>query len=63
VQEWGVRAYQARVSEALHGFVRWSPAWLRVERVQGAQPAVAAWSEVYAGRVAPDRGHVVSLWD
>jgi len=63
VQEWGLRGYQERIASAVKGFVAWSRGWLRVERSHGAKAAAAVWSEVHAGRVAPDVGHVVSLFD
>ena len=63
VKEWGLRAYEARIAAALAGFVDWSREWLQVRHSQGGAAAAAAWREVYAGRVAPDVGHVVSLWD
>ena len=62
-QEWGPRVYQERVAEALRGFVGWSREWLHVRHSRGIDAASARWREVHAGRVAPDLGHVVSLWD
>jgi len=63
VQDWGPRGYQERVAAALGQFVDWSRGWLRVQHSNGAAAAAATWSEVHAGRVAPDVGHIVSLWD
>ena len=63
VQDWGPRAYQDRVASALRSFVRWSHEWLEVKHSHGAAAATAAWREAHAGRVAPNLGHVVSLWD
>jgi len=63
VQEWGLAGYQARIGTALHGFVDWSRAWLTVQRVAGGEAAVAAWGEAHAGRTAPDRGCIVTLWE
>jgi hypothetical protein len=63
VQDWGPRGYQERVAAALRQFVDWSREWLRVQHSNGAAAAAATWSEVHAGRVAPDVGHIVSLWD
>jgi hypothetical protein len=63
VQEWGPRGYQERVAAALRGFIASSPEWLQVRRSSGAAAAAAIWREVHAGRVAPEIGHVVSLWD
>jgi hypothetical protein len=62
-QDWGPRGYQERVSTALSGFVEWSRAWLRVQHSYGAAAAKMTWSEVHAGRVAADTGHIVSLRD
>jgi hypothetical protein len=63
VQDWGPRGYQERVASAVKQFVGWSHGWLKVEHSSGAAAAAATWSEVHAGRVAPDVGHIVSLWD
>jgi hypothetical protein len=63
VQDWGPRAYQERVATALRGFVGWSAEWLKVQYSQGAEAATATWREAHAGRVAPDVGHIVTLWD
>lgn len=63
VQDWGLRGYQERVAGALREFVAWSHGWLQVRHSGGAAAAAATWSDVHAGRVPPDVGHVVSLWD
>ena len=63
VQDWGPRGYQERVVTALSGFVAWSSSWLHVQHAGGAAAATATWTEAHAGRVAPDIGHMVSLWD
>jgi hypothetical protein len=63
VQDWGPRGYQERVASAAKQFVDWSRGWLRVQHSIGAAAAAATWGEVHAGRVPPDVGHIVSLWD
>lgn len=63
VQDWGARAYQERVAASLNRFVGWSGEWLTVAHASGADAAAATWCEVHAGRVEPDVGYVVSLWD
>jgi hypothetical protein len=63
VHEWGLPAYQERVAASLRGFVAWSHEWLRVRHSRGPEAASAAWSDAHAGRVQPDVGHVVSLWN
>ncbi len=63
VQDWGLRGYQQRIAAAVKGFVDWSHGWLDVRHANGGTAAAATWQEVHAGRVAPDEGYVVSLWD
>jgi NADPH:quinone reductase-like Zn-dependent oxidoreductase len=63
VQDWGPHGYQERIAAALKGFVDSSRGWLRLQHSHGAAAAASAWREVHAGRIAPDVGHVVSLWD
>jgi len=63
VQDWGPRGYEERIASAVKEFVGWSRGWLRVQHSRGATAAGATWREVHAGRVPPDVGHVVSLWD
>lgn len=63
VQEWGARGYQERLAAALRSFIARSPEWLQVQRSNGATAAALRWSDAHAGRVLPDIGHVVSLWD
>jgi NADPH:quinone reductase-like Zn-dependent oxidoreductase len=62
-EQWGREAYQARLGEALAAFVEASQAWLTIERVNGAAAAQQAWADVYAGRIAPSVGEIVSLHD
>ncbi len=61
--EWGRDEYQARLGESLGAFVDASREWLTVERVAGAAAAERAWADVYAGRIAPSVGEIVSLHD
>jgi NADPH:quinone reductase-like Zn-dependent oxidoreductase len=63
VQDWGPGGYRERIALAVKGFVDSSRGWLRVQHSHGAAAAAGTWREVHAGRVAPDVGHVVSLWD
>ena len=63
VRDWGPRGYQERIAAAVRGFVDWSHDWLVVRHANGGTAAAATWLEVHAGSVAPDAGHVVSMWD
>jgi len=62
VQDWGPLGYQERIAAALHRFVDASHAWLKVTRSSGPDAAAAAWRAVHDAKVAPDVGHVVSMW-
>jgi len=55
--------YQQRIASALQEFVGWSRGRLRVQHSHGATAAGTTWREVHAGRIPPDVGRVVSLWD
>jgi len=63
VQDWGPLGYQERIAAALHQFVGASHAWLKVTRSSGPDAAAATWRAVHGGKVAPDVGHVVSMWE
>jgi hypothetical protein len=63
VQDWGLRGYQERIAAAVKGFVDWSHGWLDVRHANGGAAAAATWREMHAGRVAPNEGHVVSMWN
>jgi hypothetical protein len=62
-QEWGAEEYQRRGAEALEDFVARSHRWLTVERSNEPAGAASTWSDVFAGRVAPSVGRIVSLHD
>jgi hypothetical protein len=63
MQDWGLGGYQERIATAVKGFVDWSHGWLDVRHANGGAAAAATWREVHAGRVPPNEGHVVSMWD
>jgi hypothetical protein len=63
IQDWGLSSYQERIAVAVKQFVDWSGEWLKVRHSLGPSTATATWREVHAGRVAPDVGHIVSMWD
>ncbi len=63
VQDWGAHGYQERVGMALSEFIDQSSAWLHVQHSHGASAAAATWGDVHGGRVAPEVGHIISLWD
>jgi hypothetical protein len=63
LQDWGADGYRERVGTALRRFVDGSGDWLTVTRSGGPAAATATWRAVHDGRVPPNVGHIVSLWD
>ena len=59
--EWGPAEYRRRAAAALGEFVDGSRDWLTIDRRDGAAEGAQAWADVYAGRIAPSVGVVVSL--
>lgn len=59
--EWGPDGFQERLGDAWRRFVRFTDAWLRVERGDGAAALERAYREIVAGTAPPERGHVPSL--
>jgi len=59
--EWGPAEYRSRAAAALGAFVDGSRDWLTIDRRDGAAEGEQAWADVYAGRIAPSVGVVVSL--
>lgn len=59
--EWGPAEYRSRTAAALGEFVDASRDWLTIDRREGPDEAEQAWADVYAGRIAPSVGVVVSL--
>lgn len=59
--EWGPEEYERRSGDALVAFVDGSRKWLSIDRRSGSAETEAAYADVYAGRVPPDVGTVVSV--
>ncbi|MBI5276359.1 MAG: DUF2855 family protein [Burkholderiales bacterium] len=63
--DWGPAVLGQRLVQAWHAFRQrvCDPAkpWLRVQRHDGAEAALAAYREVLAGRGDPQAGHIVSI--
>jgi hypothetical protein len=62
-EDWGPDGFRERVAAALRDFVEGSRRWLRVKRSHGPTAARETWDAVRGGRVPPDEGRIVSLWD
>ena len=61
MKDWGPEDFQKRAAGALCAFVDGSRSWLDVTHSIGAEAAQRVWTDVVAGRVSPNVGHVVSL--
>jgi hypothetical protein len=60
-EEWGQAAFDARLEAAWERFVASTDAWLRIERVEGADAVEAAWARLVRGEVDPTVGLQLSL--
>jgi hypothetical protein len=59
--DWGAAELAARVDASFEPFVTAVPRWIKVEHHVGPDAVRAAYLAVLEGRVAPDRGLVLSL--
>ncbi|HRW39590.1 MAG TPA: DUF2855 family protein, partial [Aquihabitans sp.] len=60
-EEWGQDAFDRRLDDAWERFVAFTGPWLAIERVDGAEAAMAAWRRLVAGELDPTRGLQLSL--
>ncbi len=61
--EWGAAGFQQRLGAAWARFRAFTEGWLRVQRGHGREAVERVYLETLAGRVPPDAGQVLSLWD
>ncbi len=61
--DWGPDGYRDKLAAALSRFIESSHHWLTIEKLTGTAGAEAAWNALIAGRVAPNKGQIVTLWD
>jgi hypothetical protein len=62
-QDWGRGGIEARLSTVLHGFTAFLDRALKIEHGRGEAAVEAVYRDMLNGRVAPDRAHILSLWD
>jgi hypothetical protein len=60
-ERFGAERYAEILGAALREFVAGSRDWLAIERSHGPEAAADAYADVFAGRVPPSRGRIVSL--
>jgi hypothetical protein len=62
-RDWGRDGFQERLGGAWRTFRESSRDWLEVERGHGREAVERAYASTLAGRVPPNKGHVLSLWE
>jgi hypothetical protein len=62
-KDWGRGGVETRLNAAWTDFVPVLQGWIRVIRGNGRSAVEAAYRSMLAGGVAPNEGHVLSLWD
>jgi hypothetical protein len=62
-REWGPGGIDTRFSAAWSGFAPKLDRWLKVTEGRGPAAVKAVYLDTLAGRVPPDRGHILSLAD
>lgn len=61
--DWGAEVLQGKIAEAWGAFLATIDGWMSVERHHGADAVDATYALVLEGKVKPDAGIIVSLWE
>ena len=62
-KEWGPEGLQQRMAEAWLGFRDGIESWLEIRRSRGEEAVSRVYADTLGGRVAPNVGNIISLWD
>ncbi len=63
IGEWGAPDFQRKLAQVWGEFTVFVNGWMRIETHLGVSATEHVYQEVLAGRVRPDCGHIVSLWN
>jgi hypothetical protein len=63
IADWGPAGFQKRLGSSLQSFLDTCKNWLQVERGYGRDAVLETYRATLEGSAAPDRGHILSLWD
>lgn len=62
VREWGGAGFDARFAAAWRPFADWCATWLTVDTAAGPGSVKETYSQVLAGKSAPENARVLSMW-
>jgi hypothetical protein len=62
-KDWGAEVLQSKIATAWGGFLGSVDGWMKVERSGGLKATEQVYLDVLEGRVAPESGKIISLWD
>lgn len=62
-KDWGAEVLQAKISKAWGTFLASVDGWMKVERSGGRDVTKQVYLDVLEGKVAPESGKIISLWD
>lgn len=62
-KDWGAQELQARIAKAWAVFLSSVDGWMKVERSGGLEATEQVYRDVLEGKVAPEKGMIVSLWE
>ncbi len=62
-KDWGPDGLQRRMAEAWSGFRSGTDGWLEIRRGYGEKAVSAVYADTLGGRVPPNVGNILSLWD
>jgi hypothetical protein len=63
LEDWGPAGFQSRANDAWIKFIPNGKKWVRVIPGRGQETVEKVYTEMLDGRVKPDQGYVLSLWD
>jgi hypothetical protein len=62
-EEWGGGEMEMRLGAAFVAFREFCDSWLVVERAYGADAITECFQQTLAGKVKPNQGRILSMWD
>ena len=63
IADWGGAEFQIRISQVWTEFAGFVDGWMDVEEGFGAGAVETIYHELLAGRVNPQKGYILSMWE
>jgi hypothetical protein len=63
IEEWGAAGFQSRVNDSWSKFLPVAKDWVTVLRGNGPQAVEKIYTDMLDGKIRPDQGPILSLWD